>query len=140
MLSCLSSKTPEELLQNWPDGRIKLFLTQRALQFRNEHFDLFRSGNYLPLRAAGELADCCIAFARQLERQIAVVIVPRLSSRFGFPPISKQWGDTAIELPEGLSFESGHEVFSGRELPIQNRQARLADAMSMLPFAMIGNQ
>jgi len=140
MLSCLSSKTPEELLQNWPDGRIKLFLTQRALQFRNEHFDLFRSGNYLPLRAAGELADYCIAFARQLERQIAVVIVPRLSSRFGFPPISKQWGDTAIELPEGLSFESGHEVFSGRELPIQNRQARLADAMSMLPFAMIGNQ
>ena len=140
MLSCLSSKTLEELLQNWPDGRIKLFLTQRALQFRNEHFDLFRSGNYLPLRAAGEHADCCIAFARQLERQIAVVIVPRLSSRFGFPPISKQWGDTAIELPEGLSFESGHEVFSGRELPIQNRQARLADAMSMLPFAMIGNQ
>src|SRR5207237_10835213 len=25
MLSCLSSKSPQELLQNWPDGRIKLF-------------------------------------------------------------------------------------------------------------------
>src|SRR5204863_3312626 len=53
MLSCLSSKTPEQLLQNWPDGRIKMFLTQRALQFRAERADLFRSGNYLPLRANG---------------------------------------------------------------------------------------
>src|SRR5206468_618954 len=33
MLSCLSSKRPEDLLQNWPDGRIKMFLTQRALHF-----------------------------------------------------------------------------------------------------------
>src|SRR5213080_2907500 len=48
MLSCLSSKTPEELMQNWPDGRIKMFLTQRALHFRSEHVELFQSGNYLP--------------------------------------------------------------------------------------------
>src|SRR5213592_4463697 len=25
MLSCLTSRTPEELVQNWPDGRIKMF-------------------------------------------------------------------------------------------------------------------
>src|SRR6058998_3996627 len=65
MLSCLSSKTPEELLQNWPDGRIKMFLTQRALQFRNEQVDLFQRGSYLPLHATGACADCCISFARQ---------------------------------------------------------------------------
>src|SRR6266700_3803540 len=97
MLSCLSSRTPQELLQNWPDGRIKRFLTQSSLRFRKERVDLFRNGNYLPLRASGALADSNVAFARQLDRQWAVIIVPRLSSRIGFPPIGDRWKDTALE-------------------------------------------
>jgi len=136
-LSCLSSKTPEGLIQNWPDSRIKMFLTQRALHFRNEHIDLFRSGNYLPLRATGSFADCCVSFARQLDRDWAIVIVPRLSSRIGFPPTGDRWKDTAIELPEDLALERAREIFTGRELSIQNRQIRVVDAMSILPFAMV---
>ena len=139
MLSCLSSKKPEELLQNWPDGRIKMFLTQQTLRFRNEHVDLFQRGNYLPLRTSGELADCCLSFARQLDRQSIIVIVPRLSSRIGFPPIGDRWKDTVIELPENVSLERGREIFTGRELSIQNRQICLADAMSILPFAIVTN-
>jgi len=137
MLSCLSSKRPEDLLQNWPDGRIKMFLTQRALHFRNEHAELFRNGDYLPLRASGTLADCCISFARRLDRHWAVVIVPRLSSRIGFPPVGDVWKDTAIELPGNLALERGREIFTGRELLIQNRQIRVADALSILPFAIV---
>src|SRR5713226_5903764 len=133
MLSCLSSKRPEDLLQNWPDGRIKMFLTQRALHFRNEHVELFRNGDYLPLRASGAFADCCISFARRLDRHWAVVIVPRLSSRIGFPPVGDIWKDTAIELPENLALERGREIFTGRELLIQNRQIRVADVLSILP-------
>jgi (1->4)-alpha-D-glucan 1-alpha-D-glucosylmutase len=139
MLSCLSSKTPAELLQNWPDGRIKMFLTQRALHFRSEHADLFQKGNYLPLRASGTFADCCISFARQLDRDWVIVIVPRFSSRIGFPPIGERWKDTAIELPESLPLQRGREISTGRELSIQDRQIRLADAMSTLPFAIITN-
>jgi (1->4)-alpha-D-glucan 1-alpha-D-glucosylmutase len=139
MLSCLSSKTPGEFLQNWPDGRIKMFLTQRALQFRNERADLFRSGNYLPLRASGTLADCCISFARQLDRDWVIVIVPRLSSRIGFPATGDRWQDTMIELPEHLSVDRAREIFTGRELSIQNRQIRLAEALSILPFAIVTN-
>jgi (1->4)-alpha-D-glucan 1-alpha-D-glucosylmutase len=139
MLSCLSSKTPKELLQNWPDGRIKMFLTQRALHFRNEHVDLFRSGKYLPLRATGSFADYCISFARQLDRDWAIVIVPRLSSRIGFPPTGDRWKDTAIELPENLTLGRGREIFAGREIQLKDRQLRIADAMSVLPFAIITN-
>ena len=94
MLDALSSTKPEELLQNWPDGRIKMFLTQRLLQFRNEHVDLFKRGNYLPILASGALADCCISFARQFEDKWIIVIAPRLSSRVGFPPIGEKWKDT----------------------------------------------
>ena len=140
MLSCLSTKTPEELLQNWADGRIKMFLTQRALHFRGEHVDLFRNGDYLPLPASGAFADCVIAFARKLDRRSVIVIVPRLSSRVGFPPIGDKWKDTSIELPEGFPLERWRQIFTGHELWIKDRQIRLTDAMSMLPFAMIANQ
>src|SRR6266700_2847798 len=140
MLSCLSSKTPQELLQNWPDGRIKRFLTQRAFQFRNEQVELFQRGNYLPLHATGAFADCSISFVRQLDRDWAIVIVPRLSSRIGFPPIGERWKDTVIDVPENLLLERGREIFTGRELSIQNRQIRVAEALSGLPFAMVTNQ
>jgi (1->4)-alpha-D-glucan 1-alpha-D-glucosylmutase len=117
-----------------------LFLNQRALHFRKAHVDLFRNGNYLPLRASGTFAENCIAFARQLDRQMVVVIVPRLSSRIGFPPIGERWKDTAIELPEGFPLERWRDAITGQELWIKNRQIRLADTMSILPFAMIANQ
>ncbi len=139
LLSCLSNKSPEELLQNWPDGRIKMFLTQRALQFRSEHLDLFRAGEYLPLRAGGPFADCVMAFARKLDRQSAVVIAPRLSSQVGFPPIGDRWKDTTIELPEGFLLERWRQVLTGQEFWIKERQIRVADALSTFPFAIIAN-
>src|SRR2546430_16009164 len=44
MLDVLHSSKPDDLLQNWPDGRIKMFLTNRILRFRNKHAELFRQG------------------------------------------------------------------------------------------------
>src|SRR5881628_2467029 len=54
-------KLRRELLQRWPDGRIKMFLTQRIPRFRREHADLFRRGEYLPVQATGTFAECCIS-------------------------------------------------------------------------------
>src|SRR5213083_1715417 len=84
MLDALPASTPDELMRNWPDGRIKMFLTQRLLQFRREHVGLFQRGGYLPLGASGTFAECCVSFARRLGDQWIVVIAPRLSSRIGF--------------------------------------------------------
>src|SRR5262249_3183143 len=64
MLASLSSVTPKELVQTWPDGRIKMFLTHRLLRFRREHSDLFRRGEYLPLNTSGTFADSCVSFLR----------------------------------------------------------------------------
>ncbi|HEV2046527.1 MAG TPA: malto-oligosyltrehalose synthase [Chthoniobacterales bacterium] len=139
MLTALAKVNPEELLQNWPDGRIKMFLTQRLLRFRNEHVDLFRRGNYLPVKASGAFADCCIGFARELEGQWIVVAAPRLSSRIGFPPIGERWKDTVIDLPGNFWLENARELFTGRDIPPQDRQLKLADALSVLPFAVITN-
>jgi (1->4)-alpha-D-glucan 1-alpha-D-glucosylmutase len=139
VLSCLSRKTPEELLKNWPDGRIKMYLTQQALRFRAENVDLFGRGNYVPLRAIGTFADNCIAFARQLDGKWIVVVAPRLSSRVGFPPVGECWRDTAVELPETMSCGQAREILTGRGLPVESRRIQVADAMAALPFAIVAN-
>jgi (1->4)-alpha-D-glucan 1-alpha-D-glucosylmutase len=139
MLEKLPSVTPDELMQTWPDGRIKMFLTQHVLQFRREHADLFQNGEYSPVQATGTFAECCVSFARQLADKWIVVIVPRLSLRIGFPPIGELWKDTAIELPEMLSLENAHDLFTCRPLHLRDRHLKVAGAFSVLPFAVITN-
>ena len=139
MLASIAKAKPEELLQSWPDGRIKMFLTQRVLQFRREHADLFQYGDYLPLKASGNLADCCISFARQLHDEWIVVIAPRLSSRIGFPPVGERWKDTAVDLPESLSLGNMHELFTNRAVRFDGRRLDIAEGLSVLPFAVIGD-
>jgi (1->4)-alpha-D-glucan 1-alpha-D-glucosylmutase len=140
MLDSLTGATPEELLQNWPDGRIKLFLTKRLLRFRREHGALFRQGKYLPLDASGTFADCCVAFGREHEGEWIVVVVPRLSSRVGFPPTGDKWKDTIVELPESLSRDGALELFTARGLLAENGALKLSEAMALLPFAVYANQ
>ena len=139
MLDALPSATPDELMQTWPDGRMKLFLTQRVLRFRQEHADLFQRGEYLPLHASGTFSECCVSFARQLGDDWIVVIAPRLSSRVGFPPIGELWKDTVVELPETLSFKSAQDLFTCRPMPLKHRRVKLTDALSVLPFGVITN-
>jgi (1->4)-alpha-D-glucan 1-alpha-D-glucosylmutase len=140
MLDSLSGVPPEELLKNWPDGRIKLFLTQRLLCFRREHAALFQQGDYLPLQVSGSFAECCIAFMRKHEGEWIAVVLPRLSSRVGFPPIGEKWKDTIVALPESLSRGGAKEIFTDRELRSQDGTIHLSEAMSILPFLVYANQ
>jgi (1->4)-alpha-D-glucan 1-alpha-D-glucosylmutase len=136
MLDSLADVKPEELLQHWPDGRIKLFLTQRLLRFRREHAALFQEGKYLPLGVTGSFADSCVAFIREHGDEWVVVVVPRLSSRVGFPPIGDCWKDTVVELPESLAHAGAKELLTGRDLDEGNSALKLSEAMAIVPFAV----
>src|SRR5215470_7593895 len=112
MLKSVSSSAPGELMQAWPDGRIKLFLIKRVLGLRRAHADLFEHGEYLPLQMSGTFAECCVSFVRRLDSNWMAVAAPRLSSRIGFPPIGDAWQDTMIQLPETLSLKDAHDLFT----------------------------
>ena len=94
---------PRELLKNWTDGRIKMYVAWKTLTLRRSHADLFSEGEYIPLRAAGARQDHIIAFARRLGDQWCFVAVPRVVAkltRAGSAPLgAKVWQDTMIELP-----------------------------------------
>ena len=139
MLDALATATPGELMQTWPDGRIKLFLTQRLLRFRRQYPDLFHRGEYLPLCSSGTFAECCFSFARRLEDKWIVVIAPRLSSQVGFPPIGERWQETTIEFLETFSLNGAHDLFTCRAVRHHNRHISASDTLSVLPFAAITN-
>lgn len=93
-----------DLLANWRDGRIKQTLIARTLNLRAEHAELFRRGTYQALEVVGSQAHRVLAFARKLEDERAIVIVPircaRLLENSAQPLIDAlQWGDTRVKLP-----------------------------------------
>jgi (1->4)-alpha-D-glucan 1-alpha-D-glucosylmutase len=126
-LSGIKQASPGDLLTHWKDGRIKLFLTHKLLQFRREQFDLFAAGDYLPIQATGAYAQSVFAYARRHEAQTLVVIASRLSARIGFPPIGDCWQDTVLDFqPVQLL----RDIFTAR-----NFSPRLSESLSSLPFA-----
>ena len=116
-----------------------MFVTQRFLQFRHQHVELFECGEYLPVTAAGTFAESCVSFARHLGDKWIVVIAPRLSSRVGFPPVAQSWQDTTVEIHETLTLKGAHILFTCQPVCVRDRQVKLADALSDLPFAVITN-
>ena len=125
---------PGDLMRCWADGRIKLRLTQRLLHLRRDNAELFREGNYEAINFGGVFADCAIGFVRRHEDRAIIVIVPRLSSRVGFPPAGERWRDTYANLASGLS--ALRDVFSDREVRAEKSQLKLSEAMAEVPFAV----
>jgi (1->4)-alpha-D-glucan 1-alpha-D-glucosylmutase len=111
MLGDLSSRASEkgsqslarELLENRVDGRIKLYITQRVLDYRCQHRGLLSAGEYLPVAVEGLKANHLLAFARQSGEKVVLIAVPRLY--FGLTSGSDQlpfgqavWRDTRLVL------------------------------------------
>jgi (1->4)-alpha-D-glucan 1-alpha-D-glucosylmutase len=139
MLAGLTNADPAELLNAWPDGRIKLFITQRLLHFRRDHRELFQRGSYVPLKTEGAHAESCVAFAREHDGEWIVVIAPRLTARVGFPATGDRWQGMAIELPQAASSGQAMDLFTGRELRLDVGALRASEAMAVLPFALYTN-
>ena len=87
-----------DLLQHWQDGRIKLYLIFKLLDFRRAYAELFSAGEYIPLNAVGAMDEQVCAFARRLGRVWAIAVVPRLMGRIayhnGAPLGGELWGET----------------------------------------------
>jgi (1->4)-alpha-D-glucan 1-alpha-D-glucosylmutase len=148
---CVDRGLIKSLLDGIRDGRCKLFLTWKVLQFRRDHESLFRDGEYLPLRVSGDFAPNVCAFARRHEGKLAITIAPRLYLRLlgpdrDDPPLGGSvWGDTAIELPK----EYGEPVqlknlLDGKTVPTARAggrvTVRLADALANFPVGLLSVQ
>ena len=133
-----------ELLEHWPDGRIKLYVTACGLRLRREQSVLFLDGSYLPLEITGERAPHAVAFARSVGDAVAVAVVPHLVAGLagGAPPLGlAAWGDTVVQLPDSSADREFQDVFTGGVLQpthsARGASLRLAGVLADLPVALL---
>jgi (1->4)-alpha-D-glucan 1-alpha-D-glucosylmutase len=120
---------------NWRSGTLKMLITNRGLQLRNEHPALFRQGTYSPVRVSGERARNLIAFERRIETQRALFLAPRFFTDLSLrlDRLTPDWGDTILELDDASKWRS---VFTGRDIDLA-RQPRVASILTDAPVAIL---
>jgi len=110
-----------DLHSNWQDGRVKLYLIDKTLNFRREHRELFQTGDYLPLYAGGKFRENICAFTRRLHDHCIVVAAPRLLARIvtpGRPPLGELvWENAVLPLPHGTP-DYWHNILTGEILSV----------------------
>jgi (1->4)-alpha-D-glucan 1-alpha-D-glucosylmutase len=114
------------MCSEWRDGRIKLYLTWKALAFRRENQQLFSQGSYTPLSTAGKHKASLCAFLRHHANSWVLVAVPVLVTRLapaGHMPIGGVWGNTQVVLPREAPMK-WHNVLTGEMLTLRGRQER----------------
>jgi (1->4)-alpha-D-glucan 1-alpha-D-glucosylmutase len=125
------------VLDNWQDGAIKLYVISRILALRAAEPELFAQGDYQPLIASGPKADCLCAFARRAGDRLIVVMIARFPARLENDP---GWSGTGIPLPRQLGTETLRNVLTGGELLIQDGIIDAGMALAGLPVAVFTQQ
>lgn len=136
-----------KLVRDIEDGRIKMYVLWRTLQFRKDQSRLFSDGEYIPLRATGEHAQHLLAFARRHDDDLAITVAPRLSAKLikgesRLPNASELWRDTKVELPISTPM-TFRNLFTGVELPAELGNSNASVSASQLfadfPVALLAS-
>lgn len=129
-----------DLVSDWDDGRLKLFVLSRALRFRRAQERLFSLGEYVELETRGSPSDAVFACARRHADAWVVCLVPRLSHhlrRAG--QVRCDTGclsDLCVELPDGAP-ETWTDVLSGHRLHARGGALRVSEAFDPLPATLL---
>jgi (1->4)-alpha-D-glucan 1-alpha-D-glucosylmutase len=106
-----------DLLSNWQDGRLKLYVTYQALKWRRNNPELFRQGAYLPLTVQGKRRNQALALARHQANDWVLAVAGRFFTRItpiGQPPIGQEvWGHSKVILPPEAPV-AWEDIFTGK--------------------------
>lgn len=114
----LNVETPDlkRLLENFQDGRVKLYAIHKLLGIRRKNRKLFEHGAYIPLTVKGPNRKHLVSFCRRKDASSAIAIIPRFLTNLTTPlkiPPSDVWKDTYISLPTNAP-GNWREVFTNK--------------------------
>ncbi|HSK99626.1 MAG TPA: malto-oligosyltrehalose synthase [Rubrobacteraceae bacterium] len=127
----------------WQEGRLKLYLTWKALALRRASPDLFARGEYVPLETSGEHADRLVAFARHHEGEAAIMAAPRLFARLVeadgplLLPAPDAWSDTAVRLPAELAESTYRNALTGEKVATGEASLPVRELLRSFPVALL---
>ncbi|MET0280141.1 MAG: malto-oligosyltrehalose synthase [Steroidobacteraceae bacterium] len=136
-----------ELLDQWADGSIKMFVTARLLALRRLQPETFLSGRYAPLPATGERAEHALGYSRSGPQGSVLVLVSRWTATLCAgriePPLGRAtWGDTRVELPADLPPGTYVDVLTERRVNVPAecgvpRYLEVCDQFAALPLSVL---
>jgi (1->4)-alpha-D-glucan 1-alpha-D-glucosylmutase len=92
----------DDVVRNWKDGRIKLYLIWKALRFRARHAAHFAEGQFLTVKSGGKRQEHVAAFARRYQKHWVLIVAPRWLARGRYPTKPAEargfWGNTEVRL------------------------------------------
>jgi (1->4)-alpha-D-glucan 1-alpha-D-glucosylmutase len=130
------SQNWQELIRTWTDGRIKLALTRRLLDFRSRLTDVFAQGDCRQLSVTGPDRDEVIAYVRSSDRDAAIVVAGRHMARASEGghrwPAGRAWrASIAVE-----EFSSLRNVFTSAAIRSASK-LDLAELFDIMPVAVL---
>jgi (1->4)-alpha-D-glucan 1-alpha-D-glucosylmutase len=141
-----SMETAREVVATRNDGRIKLYLTCKALNFRRDNRELFDAGGYRSLEIEGACREHVCAFERTFNDRSILVVAPRFFSRLtgdgsGLPLGSEAWQDTRIIQLSGTATDCYRNIFTGEVLHTDQQEGgqslALKEILSVFPVALL---
>ena len=130
-----------ELLEQSEDGRVKLYLIFRVLNYRRQNRELFDRGDYLPIEVRGDRARHVCAFARRIEERAVIVVAPRLvATLLSEPELSltgeRVWQESVLLLPPGMGGRF-RNIVNGAESDAVGQELPLARLFEEAPVALL---
>jgi len=129
-----------ELVNNWRDGQIKLYVIWKALTFRREHRALFDRGDFEPVDVVGTRKRNVAAFLRRYRSEQALIVVPRWLASTNHPAEENGfWGNTSIRLG-GSRPKHWTNLLSGDEVKVHGKKylyLSVASLFKNFPVALL---
>lgn len=114
----LDSSKLQGLLDDFEDGKVKIYITNKALETRRNNRDLFQNSAYIPLEVKGSFSNNVIAFCRKTKASCAVIVAPRLMTNLTNMerlPLGDVWDNTFVCFPLGVS-KVWREIFTNQSM------------------------
>jgi (1->4)-alpha-D-glucan 1-alpha-D-glucosylmutase len=131
----------EASIARWRDGHIKQAVIARTLALRRKLPRLFAAGSYEPIAITGDRANHLVAFARRLDSDIGIIVVPRLAQalvgdgdRITCDPAA--WEGCALTLDRAWPVV-WRNIFSDETIRAAEQQIEVKTILSRCPVALL---
>ncbi len=128
------------------NGKIKLYLIYKSLNYRMRNRELFEKGEYIPLSAIGEKNYNICTFARRIDSENVIIATPRFFTKLipqtDILPFGREvWKDTSIVIPFAEYGVKYRNIFTGEIVTTEERDGTvlllLSDIIKNFPVALL---
>lgn len=130
------------LIANYSSGKIKMYTLYKTLLLRRRDQNVFRKGDYSPLEITGKGGENFLAFARVLNDEWRVIVVPVLVTEFFNPENLSIYKEKLQECYVLLPDHAPHEwdmIYNGESITSEGKIS-LLELFSDFPVSLLKNK